>query len=117
MEMVLREMASFQKGTVDAARERMRKHLQQIPKQPGEPHRQEIRVWGQGTLLFSNVWCDRNGVVIGRYLPLLGNPPPRIDTSRSTMWEAKDKKNEKVEPQMLKDYRRVLQRMWKDCSA
>ena len=32
------------------------------------------------------------------------------------MWDARDKKNEKIEPQMLKEYLKVLQRMWSFCS-
>ena len=116
MELVLREISSFKKGTVDQARARMITHLQSLGKQPGDSHQQEFKVWGKGAILFCNVWCDRSGVVIGRYLPLMGTPPPSIDTSRSTMWDARDKKNEKIEPQILKEYLKVLQRMWNFCS-
>ena len=116
MEQVLREVASFKRGTADEARARMLLHLHSIQKQPGDSHQQELKVWGRGAMVFCNVWCDRSGVVIGRYLPLLGTPPPQFDTSRSTMWDARDKKNEKIEPQMLKDYLRVLQRIWSFCS-
>ena len=116
MELVLREIASFKRGTVEEARERMITHLQSLRKQPGDSHQQDLKVWGRGAILFGNIWCDRSGVVIGRYLPLLGTPPPPIDTSRSTMWDARDKKNEKIEPLMLKEYLKVLQRMWSFCS-
>jgi 4-aminobutyrate aminotransferase-like enzyme len=116
MELVLREVSSFKKGTVEDARARMINHLQSIRKQPGDSHQQVFGVWGRGAILFCNVWCDRSGVVIGRYLPLMGTPLPPIDTSRSTMWDARDKKNEKIEPQMLKDYLKVLKRMWSFCS-
>ena len=117
MEMVPREIASFKKGTVEKARSRMIEHLQSTRKQPGDSFPQpRLIVWGRGAILFCNVWCDRSGVVIGRYLPLMGTPPPPIDTSRSTMWEARDKMNERIEPEMTRIYAKVLRKMWASCS-
>ena len=81
METVLREMASFKEGTVDSAKLRMVHHLQNLSRQPGESRLQDLRFWGRGAIIFCNVWCDRNGVVLGRYLPLLGDPPPLVTPS------------------------------------
>ena len=89
-------------------------HLQATRKQPGEPPH-ELVVWGKGAMVYCNINCDRNGVPIGRYLPLLGSPAPHIDTSRSLMWHAMDKKNEIVSPQMVTEYRKAMLRMWNAC--
>ena len=66
-------------------------------------------------MVFCNIMCDRNGVLTGRYLPLLGSPAPPIDTSRSLMWHALDKKNEKISPHMTADYQKAMKHMWAAC--
>ena len=111
---VLQEIQSFEAGTTQRARERMVKHLQSTKKQPGDSP-QEVKTWGKGAMVFCNIMCDRNGVLTGRYLPLLGSPAPPIDTSRSLMWHALEKKNEKISPQMSTDYRKAMHRMWNAC--
>jgi 4-aminobutyrate aminotransferase-like enzyme len=112
---VLQEVKSFDAGTIERARSGMISHLKAIKRQPGEPLH-EVVVWGKGAMVYCNIICDRNGVLIGRYLPLLGSPAPPIVTSKSMMWHARDQKNEKISPQMSKEYRRAMVRMWTECN-
>ena len=112
---VLSEVAQFSKGTVDAARERMVNHLQARKQQRGE-QAVEIVTWGRGAMVYSNIRCDRNGVLVGRYLPLLGSPPLPIDTSKSMMWYASATKHEKIDPDMLEDRKAIMRSMWKECN-
>ena len=72
---VLQEMISFEAGTAEKAREGMVTHLKATKRQPGEPLH-EVVVWGKGAMVYCNIVCDRNGVLIGRYLPLIGSPAP-----------------------------------------
>ena len=111
---VLQEMVSFEEDTIEKARNRMISHLQTIKKQPGEPPHKVV-FWGKGAMVYCNIICDRNGVLIGRYLPLLGSPAPPIITSKSMMWHALDTKNEKISPQMIIDYKKAMKRMWTAC--
>ena len=67
-------------------------------------------------MVYSNIRCDRNGVLVGRYLPLLGSPPLPIDTSKSMMWYASATKHEKIDPDMLEDRKAIMRSMWKECN-
>ncbi len=93
----------------------MIEHLHKVGKQPGGSMTHKLAIWGKGAMIYCNIKCDRNGVVIGRYLPIMGSPPLPIDTSRSVMWHAKDEKNEMVDPRMLSQWGTVMKRMWSEC--
>ena len=112
---VLDEVAQFREGTVGAARERMVNHLRGRKQQRGEPA-VEVVTWGKGAMVYSNIRCDRVGVLMGRYLPLLGSPPLPINTSKSLMWYAAVPKAEKVDRGMLEDRKSIMRSMWKECN-
>ena len=111
---VLTEILSFEGGTVDEARNRMVSHLKSIKKQPGGSP-QEVVTWGKGAMVYSNIMCDRNAVLIGRYLPLLGAQDYPVDTSRSLMWHGKERKNEQISELMSQEYYKAMLRMWSAC--
>ena len=111
---VLTEILTFKEGTVDEARNRMVSHLKAIKKQPGGSP-QEVVIWGKGAMVYSNIMCDRNAILTGRYLPLLGAQDYQVDTSRSLMWHEKEKKNEQISELMSQEYHKAMLRMWSAC--
>ena len=66
-------------------------------------------------MVYSNIMCDRNAVLIGRYLPLLGAQDYPVDTSRSLMWHGKERKNEQISELMSQEYYKAMLRMWSAC--
>ena len=67
-------------------------------------------------MVYCNMSCNRNAVNVGRYLALLGSPPLPIRTNKSMMFHAVDEMNEKVDGNMLRDWKKAMKAMWKDCT-
>jgi len=98
-------------NVVPEARGRMISHLSAL----NRPSRKNpLKFWGVGAMVYCNLECDRDSINIGRYLPLLGDPP-RTDTGRSTMYHATEVREQVVSASLLQGRMDAMRGIWEAC--